>query len=240
MGRIPESQQILKHHGGQLKLAGSKLPTYGEVLNCLLANINCLKICQNNFSQRKCEAAKEVANQVIIFYKKGGIPTILHKSIADKIRKFHDKDYRKCLKVNRNKRSKNPIIGNFQTLLKKTMPFYPDNVEKIMKDNMKGKSEEEKAMIEEDVKFLEDQKTNRIFTFGCKSIKYKNIAQRQIKRKNEEQLRIQKQREPKVPLTENEVVNTDNETDGYSEPEDHDEPVQHIFNIHKLQVYIME
>ena len=161
-----------EHHGQNLIITGSKLPSFKKVLHCYLAHVDELKKQQPIASRVKYKAAMKVASEVICFYNKARIPAMQIKCITNKIIYFHDKEYQKCLKIPNERRKGNAELLRFQEKLNLTMPFYAKNAESLMKNSMKGKQQYEKDMIQEDLLFLENIKSKRTFSLGGRDKKW--------------------------------------------------------------------
>ena len=201
-----------QHH----KLLGSKLPTFKDILMCYLSNVESKK---HQKKKRKYDAANIVANQVKSFYLKANIPIISERGIIKKILVYHDKDYKSCLKIPINRRESSTKVKTFKKNMNITMPFYPPNVEIIMKKSCIGKTAEEKEKVKEDLLFLENMKTARTMTLGSRDIAFSKIKFRQTKRKNEAATREQIE-EARLSQPENSVLNTEiveEECEDYSE-----------------------
>ena len=138
-----------------LKIRGSRLPSYKQVHFCYLSNLEILK--ENDESKQQSlerPCAKLVLKEVLYHYTKACIPTQEYEhKMEEKIINFH-LEYCSLFQIKPGKRSESQKIKDFQAKLKLTMPFWPRIVEKMMIGNSKNKSQKEKEAIEEDILFL--------------------------------------------------------------------------------------
>ena len=77
---LPESPG--EHH---LKITGSKLPTYNQVLLCYLAKVNELRLADSSKNTKlSYSAGTYVASEVLKHYEKAHIPTVIEKQVIKK------------------------------------------------------------------------------------------------------------------------------------------------------------
>ena len=128
-----------EHH----EISGIKLPTYKQVLLCVLSYHQRRvdgRLCRQEKIKR--DVANIVKDKVVYHYDKANIKTISHKKIAERIQQFYE-EYKKIQWL--PKKTKNSEIKtNFMKKLEETFPFWPKNIIKQMKDQMKFKCEAEK------------------------------------------------------------------------------------------------
>ena len=88
-----------------LKITGSRLPSYKQVLLCFLSNYEKIKVNTNksNSSRPKWEAAKSVAKEVLIHYNKSNIKSQNEKKIAEKIENLYNELQTLSKRKNKNK-----------------------------------------------------------------------------------------------------------------------------------------
>ena len=113
----------------------------------------------NEKLMRSC--ANLVSKEVLNHYQKARIPVLHEYEIAEKLIKLHS-DYKSLYKIKPEKRKNHSKIIEFRERLNTTMPFWPRHVEKIMEDGKRGKSNEERQAIDEDILFLKWMNTDRI------------------------------------------------------------------------------
>ena len=78
-----------------LKINGSKLPTFNQVLLCYLAKLKELREHDASKTQKlTLTAAQYVVGEIIAHYQKAHSPHISEIKIAQKVIKFHDEDMR--------------------------------------------------------------------------------------------------------------------------------------------------
>ena len=148
-------------------ITGSKLPTYNQVILCLLAHNE-----KNQFNlfdkfELTITSLKNVTEQVKLHYKNAHIQIIDDKNIIRSIKHFFNNEYktlvrlRKRLSINEdNKRKK------FQTKLEKTMPFWPKRIVSKMKNSKKGKTPVKKMEIDQHINFLKSMMGNRLLSYS--------------------------------------------------------------------------
>lgn len=150
-----------------LKICGSRLPSVKQVLFCFMANLE--KMRQDDpTKQRKLyrTCANLVVQEVLGHYGKSHIPTIHRKKMAEKIVGLYQ-EYRSLLSTKSEKRAGNKKIQLFQEKLKTTMQFWPKDVEKRL-ESKKHKSPAEQHAVDEDLKFLQSMKTDRVAQYTGK------------------------------------------------------------------------
>ena len=217
--------ELLNYSPGQsdLTISGSKLPTFKQVLLCLLSKLHQLRSADVSKKEKLLSpAAHFVYNEVCEHYSKANIPTILTKSMINKILALHE-EFRKIQKVPSDRRQSSSLVKSFREKLEKTMPFYPSNAEKLLIDSKKGKTEAEKSAIDEDILFLKDMMDGRNFTYASRDKVCSKILCNRAKRANLTAEFIAKGKEEKelassstsVPATEDSLEEA---TDDFNEP----------------------
>lgn len=107
---------LLKVSPGQtdLSITGSKLPTYKQVLLCLLAKIQQLRLNDSTKNTKLLNTvAAYVESDISSHYRKGHIQTILHKNMIKKIVNFHE-EFRKVQKFPSDRRENSSVVINFR------------------------------------------------------------------------------------------------------------------------------
>lgn len=225
---LPESPG--EHH---LKITGSKLPTYNQVLLCYLAKVNELRLADSSKNTKlSYSAGTYVASEVLKHYEKAHIPTVIEKQVIKKIIQFHDNDYSKCMRIPRDRRNSSPQIVAFREKLNNTMPFFPSNVEDIMNENKRFKSEKERQKIDEDILFLQNMLSDRTFTYSCKDMTSAKLEERRREKEEKAHVRIEKERQR---VNANVKENNDNATES-EQSDDEYEPRKTPKRSHKRVV----
>ena len=104
----------------------------------------------------KFQAAQTVCHKIVPFYGKANIPIATELYACNKIVKLLEEN-QKLREIPSKRRTSPGVLGKVQkamTELSTTFRLWPDNTEKMIK-------------TEEDQKFLESIKTDRVATFGC-------------------------------------------------------------------------
>ena len=137
-----------------LKILGTRLPTYKQVLFCYLAN-RCLVREQDESKRENVEfqACNNVIKEVILHYEKAGIQHKDKKCLKRDILKYY-KMYDKARKSKPNQL--------FLEMLPKTIPLWQKNCLKFMKKQLESglPSHSHKKRLSEDIRFLESMMTN--------------------------------------------------------------------------------
>ena len=110
-----------------VKIYGSQLLCYKQVLFCFLSNLEKLKAEDSTNNQklyRPC--AKLVVEEIVIHYNKAWIPTIHEKKMTGKVLNLND-EYRNLFKIIPANRLESPKIKEFCAKLEHTMPFWPNH-----------------------------------------------------------------------------------------------------------------
>ena len=162
-----------------LEIKGSRLPTHKQVLLCLLANINQMRIVPNKPVVN--DAIKKVIEQITYHYNKG-VPLVKPRAIEYRIQQLYNKF------KNLKKNGKN--ISSPPEFLATTMPFWPDDYEESLKKKLRlpHLGDQEKEAVKVNLKFLESMKTDRIATYGGK-----NKALKRKRKSSEKKYSITKQ-----------------------------------------------
>ena len=84
-------------------------------------------------------AANCVVTEVLRHYQKAHIIVIQTHKMAEKVEALHT-EYIKLMKLNPERRIRNPKVQLFNGKLNKTMPFWPRNIEKKDGRNEKGEN----------------------------------------------------------------------------------------------------
>lgn len=167
-------------------ITGCRLPTYKQVLFSFIAFNDEMQELNPGEKGIKREAARKVSSQVKELYSFANINTITQKKIEEKIINFYEKDFKNLQKINNNDRKHNAAVIQFQNLLIKTMPFWPKNVFKLLKN-------------ENDAKFLESMMTDRIAIFAGRDSITIGKANRKMQRE-ERDLELSKKEEERKML----------------------------------------
>ena len=96
--------------------------------------------------------------------------------MAKKIIELHSL-YRSLFKIIPEKRNRHRKGEEFLEKLKRTMPFWPRDAERRMKNEKRGKSEKEVEAINEDILFLRSMKTDRIAHYATKDEEFVKAAE---------------------------------------------------------------
>ena len=129
-------QSILTETPGfqHLEIHGNRLPTYQQVLLCYLSHIEKSRL--ENTAQRNVKLSRISANCVVIevlkHYEKAHIIAIQTHKMAEHIESLHT-EFGKLMKLNPERRIRNPKVQLFKEKLNKPMPFWPINIEKTWK-----------------------------------------------------------------------------------------------------------
>ena len=136
------------HH---LEIHGNKLPTYQQVLLCHLSHMDKMQL-ENSTKNVTLSrnSANCVVTEVLRHYQKAHIIVIQTHKMAEKVEAWHT-EYSKLMKLNPERRIRNPKVQLFNGKLNKTMPFWPRNIEKKMEEMKRGKTVKEKATVDEDL-----------------------------------------------------------------------------------------
>ena len=147
-----------------LKIKGSKLPTYKQVLMCLLANIKQMTLLGFNNKNIKSEAIKKVMREVVAVYEKAGVTLTCPNLSTNRIKQLYN-EYNKLKKSEK-------YVDNPPGYFSKTMPFWSKNYKESLTKKLRSKvlGEVERNRIEEDLKFFESMMTDRFATLGKKDI----------------------------------------------------------------------
>ena len=133
-------------------ITGSKLPNEMQVLRCMLFHI------KNGSSENRTqnEAAKIVLQQIETFYAKANIPLVSEWYACQRLVKLVN-DNKKLRDIPVKRRSTpyvQSLVEKTKKDLEKTFRLWPENAEELIKN-------------EQDRKFLQSMKSDRVATFGC-------------------------------------------------------------------------
>lgn len=188
-----------------MSITGKRLPTYKQVLLCLLSH---LEKCRREDASRNEPLLRECSNivlsEVLVHYRCAHVPTVSEKRMREKIEGLYS-EYRSCMKVGTKARSTRDQVLKFQGNFDKTMPFWSKDVLEIMEMSKRGKSASEKQAIQEDIQFLLSMMSDRIAQYTCLDDSFnKRTEQREerkerekqscLKRKHEESIRREEER----------------------------------------------
>ena len=166
-----------------VKICGSRLPCYKQVLFCFLSNLEKLKAEDSTNNRKLYEpCAKLVVEEIVIHYNKTRIPTIHEKKMTEKVLNVND-EYRNLFKIVSAKRLESPKIKEFCAKLEHTMPFWPKDMEKKMEENkVKSTTQIEKQAINKDILFLRSMKTDRTAQYSSKDKIMENVQMKRASR----------------------------------------------------------
>ena len=131
------------------EITGAKLPTYSQIIHCYLS------LQQYQPGQTKHKTAKDVFGKIISFYNKGNVPLILEDKACQKIIEAIQSSA-KLRTIPSHRRTKKFAIQKLEKetkFLEKTFPLWPKNAKNQITN-------------EDDIKFLQSMKTDRIAIFG--------------------------------------------------------------------------
>ena len=112
-----------------LEIPGCKLPTYKQILICFLSHQS-----HDSTNQQKSlwSTAASVASKALIHYRKGNIPHLTLRRMTSKILEFIKK-YKSINKYNKKRRA--VTVKDFQVMLDRTMPLWPQDVVNVMENS---------------------------------------------------------------------------------------------------------
>ena len=180
---------LLESPGSEhLRISGTRLPTYNQVLLCYLAY--CEKF-RNEDSTKHAKiyapSLNAVMEQVSLHYCKANIKLLPKACAWKKITNFHQ-EYITLKKFPLAGRSDHPKVKIFKKKLNHTMPFYKRNVIKNMEESKKGKTQVEIMAIDEDIAFMNSMLTDRSAQYSvCDKITPSVINKRHLKAQQAEQ-----------------------------------------------------
>ena len=173
-----------------LEINGNKLPTYKQVLFCYMSCIEKKRLEDTTKKVKiKRESAKYVVKEVLKHYERACVPTILEKTMADKVEGLWE-EYHRLMKLNPERRLGNPKVQLFKDKMDKTMPFWPKDIEKRMIDMKKGKTARERATIDEDINFVRSMMTDRKYTYTGKDLITSKTVRHRYMKMQSEQIRV--------------------------------------------------
>ena len=205
-------------------IAGARLPTHRQVLNCFIVNLEELRK-EDNSKQKNVrhEAAFIVMNEILKHYDKGRIPVIQQHKIREKVQLLYT-EFKGLLKLNRNRRHReNKKLAEFQEKLEKTMPFWPKEVVEVMAKSRRGKSDIEKQAIDNDIKFLESMMTDRVASYGNIDIIATQKEDNRRKRRFDELIRSEGKLEESEDIRLYEDDHIDQDSNESSNEQEHDD-----------------
>ena len=199
-----------------INLHVSKLPTYKEILICLLAR------CDNTENTNKSVynvASQLVKEELIPIYDRARIPLQSEKNCSNAIVRLHDEMY-KVMKISKRERNldvPSKHIQNFKDKLKKTMKLWPsDAMQKISND--------------EDKKFLHSMMTDRVATMGGVDEKLTATEKKVAKRKEAQLKREISEEDRKKQSTSRTIEHTSE-----SEEDLEDNDLLPVYDVNKRQ-----
>ena len=167
------------------EITGCRLPTNEQVIRCYMFHRNEGSAQGTSSDRTQRNNAKIVLEKIIPFYLKGNIPIISEKRACEKIVELFEKNA-KIREIPIDRRSSPGVQAKLEDAkkeLQKTFPLWTRDAEQTMKS-------------QEDVKFLQSMKTDRVASFGvhdqalASQIKRKEsraLKQRQFQTKAEEE-----------------------------------------------------
>lgn len=161
--------------GDDAEITGSRLPTNEQVLRCYMFYQRKGSAKGSSSSSTKRDNAKIVLTKIIPFYQKGNVKMISEKSACEKIMKLVEKNHKiRGIPTDRRSHSgtKAKLKVEVENELKKTFPLWAKDAEDCMKN-------------QDDIKFLQSMKTDRVASFGC----YDQAHAAQVNRRQVRELR---------------------------------------------------
>lgn len=164
------------------KITGCRLPTYRQILRCLMYNCRVIDEHTGKTSS-KWKAAKTVLSQVSPFYAKAGIPMISENKACQKMIAFMDTNakLREIPRKRRETASAQQKVDDMNKRLEETFPLWLPKAEEVMKNA-------------EDIAFLRSMKSDRTATFGMKDKVTEKLMKRKEGRRLKEEARVKKER----------------------------------------------
>ena len=173
-----------------LEISGKKLPSFHQILLCLLSHIEKLRK-EDRTKNNKIlpTAVNSVIDQALVHYNKSAIPVLSSKELPKRIIKLYHQ-YQSICKIKRGKNfESNKRIIDFRRQLNETMPLYPKNVIEIMEKAKVGKLEMEKKSIDEDIEFVKNMMTTRTASYTCLDKTTTKLMQKRQSRQEDEERR---------------------------------------------------
>ena len=166
-------------------ITGPRLPTYEQVLRCMIWNVSQLP--SQIYKQNLFTAAKGVLVHVVPFYEKGGIPMKREDKCCHAIIDFllENQSLRKIPLKRRNCASSLQKVEQMHNKLCKTFPFWPTNALEMMKN-------------QEDIAFLISMQSDRSASFVGSDVGLTKKVKRIEKRKLDEVSRVENERKRKL------------------------------------------
>jgi len=174
------------------KIAGTRLPTYQQVLLCFLATMDKQReVNKSKYNQKLVRlCANSVVDEVLSHYNNAKIALIQKHKMAEKVEALHN-EYKNLIKLNPKRRKGSKAVATFQDKLLMTMPFWPRNVLTIMEESKRGKNENEKNAIAEDISFLKSMMTDRVASYQGKDLLTTRAEKLRLERQQKERHRIE-------------------------------------------------
>jgi hypothetical protein len=159
------------------EITGCRLPTNEHVIRCYMFHQREGSAQGKASNRTQRDTAKIVLDKIIPFYLKGNIPMLSEKSGSQKIVELVLKNA-KIREIPVDRRSSPGVVAKLKDVendLQKTFPLWTRDAEQVMTN-------------QEDIKFLQSMKTDRVASFGV----HDKARALQIKRKESRALRQRK------------------------------------------------
>merc|ERR1712136_22423 len=109
-----------------------------------------------------------MGKQVLPHYEKSRIRNTHDNKMAEKVLATF-KELENLRKLNPGRRAENPRVQAFQAKMSETLPFWPKKtLEKMMEKSKDTMSDQEKAMINDDIAFLQSMIGDRKRNYDAK------------------------------------------------------------------------
>ena len=163
------------------QLNSAKLATYNEVLRSYISfREDCVRN-SKDVTLTKCEAANQTVHELKEQYERANIPIVAPHIMCERIIKFNA-EFQSLRKLPIARRQTSKIaIDKFKHKLTTTMPFWPKNVFKLLKN-------------EEDKLFLEDMMNERKASIGAEDRVFKKREEAKISKMIKIKKRIEKEK----------------------------------------------
>jgi len=180
-----------------IAIAGQKLPTGRQVLRSFMAHYS-----EEEFKSSASinKAAKKTFDLILPHYQKADMPMISEYNCIRAIKKLYELDYFKnIMKIPKNRREA-PIskskVEKFNEKLDKTFILWPKNCIEILRNRPASATpEKRRANIDEDLKFFESMKTDRLATYGGRDVVTQSLVKKKVERKRKLDKYYDRQRE---------------------------------------------
>ena len=145
-----------------------------------------------------------MVDEVLSHYNNAKITHLQKHKMAEKVEALHN-EYKNLIKLNPERRKGSKAVATFQDKLLMTMPFWPRNVLTIIEESKRGKNENEKNAIAEDISFLKSMMTDRVASYQGQDL-LTRAEKLRLERQQKERHRIEatllgKYADNKLPLT---------------------------------------